>query len=207
MGITPFSRSSGAPRSSRRALSFCAAIVMATGTAACGDNGLLSPATINNETRVFSVWAITGTNSALPASYQFTTESLERPQMLSNGSLNFDVAFDITNDGKVAFMPVRALVPAPPAGAPVVGLGRATTGFLALTRAPTGGYANDTTLVVGTNEVVIIRLASSGCIYGEPFYAKAVVDSVIATERRIVLRTMVNRNCGYRSLTEGLPKN
>ncbi|MFN5599996.1 MAG: hypothetical protein ACK5AK_11530, partial [Gemmatimonas sp.] len=48
--------------------------------AACSDDGLLSPATINNETRVFSVWAITGTNSALPASYQFTTESLERPQ-------------------------------------------------------------------------------------------------------------------------------
>jgi hypothetical protein len=34
-----------------------------------------------------------------------------------------------------------------------------------------------------------------------------VVDSVIAAERRVVLRTMVNRNCGYRALTAGLPKN
>ena len=207
MGITPLLRRPGAPRTARRALSFCAAAVMVAVLAACSDDGLLSPATINNETRVFSVWAITGTNSALPASYQFTTESRERPQMLANGSLNFDVAFDITADGKVAFHPVRALVPAPPAGAPVVGLGRSGSGFLALTRAPTGGYANDTTVVVGANEVVTIRLASSGCILGEPFYAKAVVDSIILTERRIVLRTMVNRNCGYRALTEGLPKN
>jgi hypothetical protein len=52
---------------------------------------------------------------------------------------------------------------------------------------------------------VLVRLASAGCIYGEPYYAKVAVDSIIASERRIVLRTLVNRNCGYRALTEGLP--
>jgi hypothetical protein len=124
---------------------------------------------------------------------------------LPSGSVNFEVAFDITSEGRVRFLPARALVPQAPAGAPVVGLVRATSAFNALTRAPDRGYVDDSTLVVAVNEPVLIRISSAGCIYGEPYYAKAVVDSVIMAERRIVLRTLVNRNCGYRALTEGLP--
>ena len=45
----------------------------------------------------------------------------------------------------------------------------------------------------------------AGGIYGEPWYAKGAVGRGMASERRIVLRTLVNRNCGYRALTEGLP--
>jgi hypothetical protein len=135
----------------------------------------------------------------------FTNLTPERPQVLSNGSVNFEVAFDLTGDGKVRFIPARALVPQSPAGAPIVGLLRSSSAFGALTRAPERGYTDDSTMVVGVNEVVLVRLASAGCIYGEPYYAKVAVDSIIANERRIVLRTLVNRNCGYRALTEGLP--
>ena len=69
------------------------------GVAACGDdNSLLSPASSENTTRAFSVFALSGSAPALPAAYKFTSESLERPQVLSNGAVNFDVAFDITSD-------------------------------------------------------------------------------------------------------------
>lgn len=208
MRITPFARLFSAPRTARRALSFCAAMATAGTLVACGDdNGLLSPAFTANETRVFSVWAISGTPATLPASYSFTTESLERPQLLSNGAVNFDIAFDLTTEGKVVMLPVRALVPQPPAGAPVIGLSKSTATFASLSRAPNSGYTNDSTVVVGVNELVLLELRGSGCIYGEPFYAKVVVDSIIAAERRVVLRSLVNRNCGYRALTEGLPKN
>jgi len=206
MGPTLLSRLFSAPLSARRALVF--SVVAVAATLGCSDNsGFLSAATSQNTIRVNSVWAMTGTSSALPASYRFTTESLERPQLLTNGAVNFDVAFDLTGDGKVALYPVRVLVPLPPAGAPVVGLLKSTSTFPVLERAPDKGFVDDSTVLVGVGELVLIRLSGAGCIYGEPFYAKLSVDSVITAERRIVFRSLINRNCGYRALTEGLPKN
>ena len=206
MSFTSNARRPGAPRTARRALSFCAALLVADGSAACSDsNPFLSPATRENVVSTFSVWTLTGSNPTLPAAMLFSNLTAERPQVLSNGSVNFEVAFDLTGDGKVRFVPARALVPQSPAGAPVVGMQRSSSAFNALTRAPERGYTDDSTLVVSVNEVVLVRLASAGCIYGEPYYAKVAVDSIIANERRIVLRTIVNRNCGYRALTEGLP--
>lgn len=209
MGITLIARLFGAPRCARRALVFSVAFAAASlALSGCSDdNGFRSAATSENAIRVNSVWAMTGTASALPASYRFTTESLERPQLLTNGAVNFDVAFDITGDGRVALHPVRVLVPLPPAGAPVIGLQKSTGTFPAMERAPDKGYTDDSTVVVSIGELVLVRLTGAGCIYGDPFYAKLAVDSVIASERRIVFRSLVNRNCGFRALTEGLPKN
>lgn len=208
MRFTLNARRTGAPRFARRALSFCTTAAITAIFSACSDsNPFLSPATRENAVRTFNVWALSGTNSVLPAGILFSNLTVERPQVISNGSVNFEVAIDLTTDGKVRLIPARALVPQAPAGAPVVGLARSTSVFDALTRAPDRGYTDDSTMVVGVNETILIRLSSAGCIYGEPYYGKAVVDSVIAAERRIVLRTLMNRNCGYRALTEGLPSN
>lgn len=207
MSFTTNARRTGAPRFARRALSFCAAALLAGAGSACSDNNpFVSPATRENIVSRFSVWTLSGSNPTLPASLLFTNLTAERPQVLANGSVNFEVAFDFTSDGKVRFVPARALVPQAPAGAPIVGLQRSSSDFAAVTRAPDRGYTNDSTLVVGLNELVLVKLVSAGCIYGEPYYAKVVVDSIFVAERRLVLRTLVNRNCGYRALTEGLPK-
>ncbi len=208
MGFTLFAPTAGATRAARRLRSFVLGAGLMGAAAACGDNGnFLSPASSANIVRSYNVWALSGTSSALPASVQFSTLSAERPQILANGTVNFEVAFDLTTDGKVRFMPARALVPQAPAGAPTVGLAKSTSTFAQLTRAPDRGYTDDSTLLVAVNEVVLLRLVSSGCAFGDPYYAKAVVDSIIAPERRIVLRSLTNRNCGYRALTEGLPSN
>jgi len=200
--------SSGAPRSARRALAFPAILLLAGGGLACGDGNtsLYGVASSQNAIRVTSLWALSGTPAALPAAYQFSTDSPARPQILTNGAVNFDVAFDIQSDNRVSVLPVRAVVPLPPAGAPVIGLQRSAQTFDATERAPDRNYVNDTTFVVAAGETLLIRLANAGCIYGEPFYGKFVIDSVIRTERRLVLRSLVNRNCGFRALTEGLPK-
>lgn len=153
------------------------------------------------------MYAITGTSSLLPAAYQYTTEQLARPQVLSNGAVNFDMAFDLTADNRVELLPVRALVPFPPAGAPAIGILRSPAQFAQLERAPERGYVADTAQVVGIGETIVLQLNGAGCTFGEPYYAKLVVDSVLIVERRIVLRSLVNRNCGYRALTIGLPKN
>jgi hypothetical protein len=86
-------------------------------------------------------------------------------------------------------------------------LQRSDAAFTALERAPTRGFVNDTTLVVAAGQTVLVQLPGSGCFLGDPFYAKLVVDSVVVSERRLVVRSLVNRNCGYRALTEGLPRN
>lgn len=207
MGFTLFAPTSGAARAARSLRPFVVAAGL-LGSVACGDDGnFLSPASSANVIRTYNVWALSGTSAVLPAAVQFSTLTAERPQILANGAVNFEIAFDLTTDGKVRFMPARSLVPQAPSGAPTVGLTKSSSAFAAVTRAPDKGYTDDSTLVVGINEVVLVRLVSSGCVYGDPYYAKAVVDSIIATERRIVMRALTNRNCGYRSLTEGLPSN
>lgn len=207
MGKTLFARLSGAPRKARRALSFCGLSLAALVASACGDTNLLSPATVENTTRTYSVYALSGASGLLPAAYSYVTESIERPQVLSNGAVNFDVAFDLTSDGKVAMIPVRVIVPAPPPpGSPSVSTLRSETPFANLTRAPDKGYAADTTIVAGVGETVLLQLHGSGCVYGYPYYAKVIVDSIITAERRMVIRSLVNRNCGYRSLAEGIPE-
>ncbi len=208
MGVTLLARFLGAPRVARRALSFPAVILSAVMLAACGDsNSLVGAASTENTARNFSVYALTGTSSALPAAYRFTSELLARPQLLSNGGVNFDVAFDLTSDNKVKLLPVRSIVPLPPAGVSSVGMLKSTSSYSALERAPERGYVVDSMFVVGVGETVVLQLPGSGCIYGEPYYAKLVVDSIIAAERRIVVGSLVNRNCGFRALTVGIPKN
>ncbi len=188
-------------------MSFAVVMSSAALLARCGGgNGLTSPASVDNVLRSYSVYAMTGSSSSLPAAYQYTTESLVRPQVLSNGTLNFDIAFDLTTDGKVRLLPARYLVPLPPAGAPTIGLQRMTTPFASLARAPLNGYQADSAATISVGETFTLELRDSGCNFGEFFYAKITVDSVFVNERRMVMRSLVNRNCGYRSLTEGLPK-
>ena len=56
-------------------------------------------------------------------------------------------------------------------------------------------------------KAVILRLDNSGCPYNEPFYAKLTVDSINVVERFAIVRSLVDRNCGYKSLSAGIPKN
>lgn len=180
---------------------------MATAVACDNGNPFRSIATSENTERQTPVFALTGAPIGYPTAYQFTTESLVRPQVLASGAVNFDVAFDLTADNKVILYPVKQLVPQPPSPSPTIGLLRIGSTFDAITRAPDKGYINDSTLVVGVREVVLVKLAGSGCIYGDPLYAKMQIDTIIPSQRRMILRTMVNNNCGYRDLTAGIPKN
>lgn len=208
MGIPLPVRLFGAPRLARRALSFSAVAVLLGSAVACDNNNpFRTAARSENIERQTPIFALSGTPTGYPTAYQFTSESLVRPQVLASGSVNFDIAFDLTSDNKVILYPVRKLVPQPPGGSPTVGLLKISSAFDAIARAPDKGYTNDSTLIVSPREVVLVKIAGSGCIYGDPYYAKMQIDTILPTERRMILRTLVNLNCGYRDLTVGVPKN
>lgn len=195
------------PATRRRVARGAAALLLGGSAAACGGgSGLLGPATSTNVDRQFSVYAMTGSPAILPTAYRFSSETLVRPQLLSNGSLNFEMAFDITADGRVLLLPAAAVSPAPPLGAPVLRIQRARGTYESVTRAPTGGYATDTTLTAQVGDAFVLQLPGAGCFYGDPFYAKLGIVAIVPEERRVVVTAMVNRNCGYRALTPGLPK-
>ncbi|MBC8087934.1 MAG: hypothetical protein H7Z40_11770 [Phycisphaerae bacterium] len=181
--------------------------------AACSDDGnFTQDATRENVTNRASVYALTGSGPELAAAYSIANAAFVRPTLgQSSGQVNFEIAFDIQPDGKVLLIPVRAVIPFPPqplTGAPSIGLLKSGAAFELVTKAATSGYVSDTTAVASAGDTYLYRLNSSGCIYGEPYYGKLVLDSVIVSQRRIVVRALTNRNCGgYRSLIEGLPKN
>jgi hypothetical protein len=196
----------GVIRHRPRALCVLAGVTTAVVLGACSDTtSLLSPATNENFDRQFGVYALTGSSASLPAGYQFTTESVVRPQVLNTGALNFDVAFDITGDGKALVLTAKKVVPLPPAGVPSVGFLRLTAVYEQLLKAPTSGYVEDTVTTLAVGQAVLVRLAGSGCVYGEPYYAKLTIDSINVAERRLLVRALVNRNCGYVSLEAGVP--
>jgi hypothetical protein len=173
---------------------------------ACGDtNNFLSPANYENVDRSYVVYALTGASTSLPAGYLFSSESVVRPQLLPTGALNFDIAFDIGSDGKARIIPAKDLVPVPPVPPAPIGMLKLSAVYDQLTKAPDKGYVSDSTHTLAAGEALVLRLVGTGCYYGYPFYAKLSVDTIDVVKRRMVIRTLIDRNCGYRSLTSGIP--
>jgi hypothetical protein len=174
---------------------------------ACGsDRNLTGVATSENTVRRISAYALSGTPASLPAAYLFTNETLVRPQLLPSGSVNFEVAFDIGENGQVLLLPARVVVPEAPLPAPAVGIQRSTLNFASVIRAPDRDYVRDSTFTGQVGDTFLLQLLNSGCTFGQPVYAKLAIDSVLVAERRVVFSSMVNRNCGFRSLQTGLPR-
>ena len=127
------------------------------------------------------------------------------------GARDFDVALDITPEGKAIVYPVRLLVPG--SATRPVGLLATDSTFDEVRSAPRGEYSSDAPVVLGEGEVVIIESPSQSCAFsvnskGSNYYAKLVVDS-IRTEpvERIFVRVTSDPNCGFRSFEPGLPEN
>jgi hypothetical protein len=180
--------------------------VAATVLAACSQDDPFRPiATTESVVSSFTVTALSA-GVAAPSAIEFVNLRSVRPSLDGTGGPNFQIAFDLTPDGQIRLVPVLALVN-PLTGARSVGLARTTTTFDALARAPTGGFVNDSTLSTTVGETWVVRVDPLLCSFGDPFYAKLVVDEVNAVTRRLTVRVLINRNCGYRDLTVGLPRN
>lgn len=197
-----------------RALLPATVIGVATSAAACGGTDPYAPvATLTTQSAAFQVYALSTAPSLLPTALSLYGFEAVRPAVRSNLSLTFDMAFDVDGSGRVRLLQPKLLV-APQSAALVTGFQVVSnTTFEGLTRAPTGGYQYDSAMVVTPGQVVAIQTQGSGpasvvCAISTPMYAKLVVDSVRAVNgtSAVFFKVRVDKNCGFRSLEEGLPK-
>ena len=179
------------------------------GLASCGDP-LGVKATVAIKFDTLSVYAMSGTPLTYPSAYNAGTGVVLRVEP----DIAFDIAFDLDANGKVRLIPARQVsatrtVGGLPSASPRVGMVAIKGSFESLTKAPgSGSYAHDSSLVVVPGEAVALEVSSDACQFSlsQQLYAKLVIDSVKAQTRRIYFRATRDPNCGFRSLTPGIPK-
>lgn len=188
-------------RGGRAALIPCvlaAAAWLATG---CSDPFKLK-ASYANEPFTYSVYGLSGTG---PANAPAALDLVSRTTAKVDGSLAFDIAFDVDKSGKVLIIPQK-YIGASLTGARSVYMQRVTGTYDALTEAPTKNWLLDSTMAVLPGEPVAIKMLSSSCVYqySQELYAKIVVDSV-KPSGLIFGRGVIDPNCGFRSFATGVP--
>jgi hypothetical protein len=154
----------------------------------------------------FTLFALTGT----PPAYPSGLNTYSRLPTRVDGSASFDLAFDIDTAGNVVVYPVKLIVSSI-SGDRTIGLKRVAGTFDAITSAPTGTYQGDSAVVltVGENVVVEANRGASGDVcylnLSPNIYSKIQISSVDLATRTIVIQSVVDPNCGFRSLAAGIP--
>lgn len=181
-----------------------ALVASASVLTACGDSQLLQ-ASLPTVQDAYIVFALTGT----PAAYPSGLNTYVRSAVRVDGNANFDVAFDIDSSGHAILYPVQKIVSSL-SSARHVGLRKVAGTFENVTIAPSGTYA-DSTIVASEGDIVIVQAARNGtgdaCQFDiSPYiYTKMLVDSIAVDTRTIVLQTVLDPNCGFRSFESGIP--
>ncbi|HMA20717.1 MAG TPA: hypothetical protein VKO87_07925 [Gemmatimonadaceae bacterium] len=181
-----------------------ALVASASVLTACGNSQLLQ-ASLPTVQDAYIVFALTGT----PAAYPSGLNTYVRSAVRVDGNANFDVAFDIDSAGRAVLYPVQKIVSSL-SSARHVGLRKVAGTFENVTIAPSGVYA-DSTVVASEGDIVIVQAARNGtgdaCQFDiSPYiYTKMLVDSIAVDTRTIVLQTVLDPNCGFRSFESGIP--
>ncbi len=173
--------------------------------AGCGDANPFQ-AQFPTAADTFTLFALTGT----PAAYPSGLNTFSRLATRVDGSANFDLAFDIDAAGNTVVYPVKLIVSST-GGDRTIGLKKVAGTFDAITSAPTGTYQADSAVVlaVGENVVVEANRGGSGDVcnlnLSPNIYSKIQISSVDLATRTIVIQSVVDPNCGFRSFAAGIP--
>jgi hypothetical protein len=169
--------------------------------AAC-DNPYTVKANYENSSQAFQLYALSGTATNLSSALLLSVKSVTRV----DGAFAFDVAFDINSAGKIVVIPAN-VVGQNTNGARPVGVATNLGSYSTILEAPLGGYTFDSVTVVSVGQAFVIKSQQTACGTSlTPYmYAKAVVDSVDLTKRTLLGHAVININCGFRSLRDGIP--
>jgi hypothetical protein len=182
-----------------------AIIASASILTACDDPALLRAGLPTVEDS-YTIFALSGT----PAAYPSGINTYLRAPVRVDGNANFDVAFDLDAEGNALIHPVQKVVSSL-SGTRRIGLRKVSGTFESVTIAPTGTYA-DSTIVASAGEVVIVQSARNGsgdaCQFDiSPYiYAKLLIESITVETRTIVVKSVLDPNCGFRSFEQGIPE-
>ncbi|MHB1863717.1 MAG: hypothetical protein ACYCVL_12170 [Gemmatimonadaceae bacterium] len=172
----------------------------------CVGCGALKPPAAQFPTTITSptVYALNGSPAATPAGIDFLSGSA----VSVDANFYFNVALDIDSAGRIVIYPARKVVTGL-ASVNSVGLQKIGGIFDDYTQAAKGGYTYDSTLVVPVGQVVGVNVldATTCTVYslGSSYYAKFVVDSINPLLRAMYTRVISDPNCGYTTLTPGVP--
>jgi len=179
-------------------------IACASVLTACDDPALLR-AQLPTVEDVYTIFALTGT----PAAYPSGINTYARAPVRVDGNANFDVAFDIDQDGHAVLHPVQKIVSSI-SSAKRVGLRKVAGTFAEVTLAPTGVYS-DSAVVASEGDIIVVQSTRNGsgdvCQFNiAPYiYTKVLVDSIAVDTRTVVIQTVMDPNCGFRSFEAGIP--
>lgn len=189
-----------------RSLVLYAALGVAV-TTACGDPFAIGPANFQNTVDTVSLYAVNGTTLEQPSAFLLATKQTYRLGV-DQLPYNFDFIYRIDAAAGPQLAPFYAVAPSTSTsttGRP----GYLTTDrdFDEITVAEQSGYLTDTPLALSVGQVFYFRSGiPNGCFLGIPYYAKVQVISIDPDARSVTLKMLVDNNCGYRGLGEGIPK-
>jgi hypothetical protein len=173
-------------------------VALAVLAVACGDP-TKPKAIYANAPSSYALYAFTGAPVNAATAINFLGGAAR-----ADASFAFDVAFDLDASGKPVIYPVRAIASDLAGSVKRVGLQVVSGTFESVREAPETGYDTLSAQTVSPGTVLAVELLDlSTCLYslgGQTLFAKLTVDSVNATTRRLYARTVVDPNCGYRSV-------
>ncbi len=181
-----------------------AIVASASMLSACGDPQSLR-ASLPTVQDTYTVFALTGT----PAAYPSGINTYFRSAVRVDGTANFDVALDLDASGNVVIYPVQKIVSSLSATRRV-GLRKVDGPFESVLLAPSGTYA-DSVIVAKDGDIVVLQAQRNGsgdaCQFDfSPYiYSKLLVDSIAPATRTIVVQSVLDPNCGFRSFESGIP--
>jgi len=174
------------------------ALLLAAALSACGDANILPPATVPSHVDTLALWAVTGTDIVHPSAFDLLNDQVVR----TDRTASFDFVFDVVGDTMPVLIP-RGGVGLSPDG----GLQRAGVQWDTLVVAPRDGYDAQQPVRLALGTVVIARSRTQTCNFGlsAGLYAKLQPLDIDLPNRRMVIRILVDQNCGYRGLQTGIP--
>jgi hypothetical protein len=174
------------------------AAALAVLAVACGDP-TKPKATYANAPSSYALYAFTGAPVNAATAISFLGGAAR-----ADASFAFDVAFDLDPSGRPVIYPVRALASDLAGSVKRVGLQVVPGSFESLREVPETGYDTLGAKTVNVGDVLAVELFDfQNCLYslgGQMLYAKLTIDSVNTTSRRLYARTVLDPNCGYRSV-------
>jgi hypothetical protein len=170
---------------------------------ACSDANSLPEPTENNFVDTLTIGSLEGTPISTPSGYNIAVGPVRTDQ-----SVDFEFAYNIRQLADDTYQ--RVLIPRAALGLSSTntadpGLQKRTETFDGITRAQSNGYVTDSAVAIAEGDRFMVRSRVVCTALGVPLYAK--IQILKFQDSTLTFEVLADKNCGYKDLVPGLPKN